>query len=227
MMLLGEIDRLRRTVTDAWESPVADAAAAAWGYPSGTAKWWRSSASHVFVLPDPAGKRFLRLLPDTPRGVGPVVAVATLMDRLATEGAAVVRPVAAQGGALVATVPTALGTMHAMVVEAAPGDEIDVDDLTEDHARAWGRSLASVHDAAAGVDAGLPVAFAELSEVPERFADDPLLVRAAAFLSDRLATLPRDDSRFGVVHGDFELDNLAWDTGRATAFDLDEAAVSW
>jgi Ser/Thr protein kinase RdoA (MazF antagonist) len=84
-----------------------------------------------------------------------------------------------------------------------------------------------VHDGAAGIDVDLPDAFAELAEVPDRFAADPALVKAAARLADRLARLPRDRSRFGVVHGDFELDNLAWDAGRATAFDFDEAALSW
>lgn len=227
MMPLMEIDRLKRTVTAAWESPVADQVAAAWGYPPGTAKWWRSSASHVFVLPDLDGKRYLRFVPDTYRGAGPVAAVSALMGHLVAGGAAVVLPVPAQAGTLTVTVPTALGPMHSMVVEAAPGDELDVDDLTEDRARAWGRSLASIHDVAAGIDTSLPAAFAELAEIPARFSDDPLLVKAAARLSDRLAALPRDPTRFGVVHGDFELDNLAWDAGRATAFDFDEAALSW
>jgi Ser/Thr protein kinase RdoA (MazF antagonist) len=183
MMPLTEIDRLKRTVTSAWESPVADQVAAAWGYPAGTAKWWRSSASHVFVLLDPRGKRYLRFVPDAYRAAGAVVPVSVLMHRLAAGGAAVVSPVPTGAGSLTTTVPTALGTMHAMVVEAA--------------------------------------------EIPARFAEDPALVKATARLVDRLVRLPRDRSRFGAVHGDFELDNLAWDAGRATAFDFDEAAQSW
>ncbi len=227
MMPLTEIDRLKRTVTSAWESPVADQVAAAWGYPAGTAKWWRSSASHVFVLPDPRGKRYLRFVPDAYRSAGAVEPVSVLMHRLAAGGAPVVSPVPTETGSLTATVPTALGTMHAMVVEAAAGHEFDAEDLTDDLAREWGLALAVVHDGAAGIDVDLPDAFAELTEMPDRFAEDPALVKAAARLADRLARLPRDRSRFGVVHGDFELDNLAWDAGRATAFDFDEAAQSW
>ncbi|WP_439650282.1 phosphotransferase enzyme family protein [Glycomyces amatae] len=226
-MPLTEIDRLKRTVTPAWESPVADRVAAVWDYPGGTAKWWRSSASHVFVLPDPSGRRYLRFVPGAYRDAEAVAAVAALTDRLAELGAAVARPVPTPAGALTATVPTALGPMHAMVVEAAPGDELDLADATEDRARAWGAALAAVHEAAAGVETGLPAAFTELGEIADRFADDPALVEAASRLSDRLDGLPRDRSRFGVVHGDFELDNLAWDDGRATAFDFDEAARSW
>lgn len=227
MMPLTEIDRLKRTVTSAWESPVADQVAAAWGYAAGTAKWWRSSAAHVFVLPDTAGKRYLRFVPAACRDAGAVESVSALMDRLAGGGVAVVRPVPARTGALTVTVPTALGAMHAMVVEAAVGDETDADDLTEDRARAWGRALALVHDGAADVDVSLPAPFTELGEIPDRFAEDPALVQAAGWLSGRLAGLPRDRARFGVVHGDFELDNLAWTAGRPTAFDFDEAARSW
>jgi Ser/Thr protein kinase RdoA (MazF antagonist) len=227
MMPLTEIDRLKRTVTSVWESPVADQVAAAWGYPAGTAKWWRSSASHVFVLPDPRGKRYLRFVPNAYRAAGAVKPAVDLMHQLAAGGAAVVSPVPAETGSLTATVPTALGTMHAMVVEAAAGHEIDAEDLTDGLAHEWGRALALVHDGAAGIDVDLPEAFAELAEIPARFAEDPALLTAAARLADRLARLPRDRSRFGAVHGDFELDNLAWDAGRATAFDFDEAAQSW
>jgi Ser/Thr protein kinase RdoA (MazF antagonist) len=225
MMPLTEIDRLKRTVSEAWESPVADQVAAAWGYAPGTAKWWRSSASHVFVLPDPNGKKYLRFVPDAYLGAAAMGPVVDLMDRV--EGAAVVRPVPSTAGTLTATVLTTLGPMHAMVVEAAPGEALDVDDLTDDGAHAWGRALAAVHRAAAGLNADLPEAFCELAEVPERFADDPALVKAAARLGEWLAGLSREDSGFGAVHGDFELDNLAWEGDRATAFDFDEAAVSW
>lgn len=227
MMPLSEIDRLKRTVSAAWESPVADQVAAAWGYPAGTAKWWRSSASHVFVLPDPEGKRYLRFVPDAYRGAAPVAAVGSLMEALAAGGAAVVRPVPAPTGHLTMTVATALGPMHAMVVEAASGEQLDVEDLDEERARAWGAALAAVHDSAAPTGADLPEAFTELAEIPARFADDSALVKAVARLAERIAALPGDASRFGIVHGDFELDNLAWEDGRATAFDFDEAAFSW
>ncbi|WP_369807733.1 phosphotransferase enzyme family protein [Glycomyces sp. NRRL B-16210] len=226
-MPLIEIDRLKRTVTPAWESPVADQVAAAWGYPAGTAKWWRSSAAHVFVLPDPDGKRYLRFVPDAYLCAGPVAAMSSLMDRLATEGAAVVRPVPARAGTLTVTVPTALGPMHAMVVEAAPGEQLDAEDLDENRARAWGAALAALHESTAAIDAALPEAFTELAAIPDRFAHDPEFVKAASRLAARIAGLPRDSAQFGIVHGDFELDNLAWDAGKATAFDFDEAAHSW
>ncbi|CAM5406765.1 hypothetical protein SVIOM74S_02869 [Streptomyces violarus] len=144
MMPLTEIDRLKQTVSAAWDSPIADQVAAQWGYPAGTARWWRSSASHVFVLPDDGRRRYLRFVPGSCRGPESLAVVAELMARLSDGGSAVVRPVAAESAALTVTVATGLGAMHAMVVEPAPGAEVDVSELTESRARQWGQALARV-----------------------------------------------------------------------------------
>ncbi|MER5217782.1 phosphotransferase [Streptomyces sp. NPDC002838] len=224
---MTEIDRLKQTVSEAWDSPVADQVAAHWGYPAGTAKWWRSSASHVFVLPDNGRRRYLRFVPGSYRGPKPLTAVAELMARLGDGGSAVVRPVAAESGALTVTVATGLGAMHAMVVEPAPGEEVDVSELTESQASYWGQALARLHRDAAGLDAGLPESFGELPGIGELFADDTALVEATARLAEVMSGLPRGQDRWGVVHGDFELDNMAWEDGRPVAYDFDEAALSW
>ena len=70
MMTLAEIHALARTLGDAGRSPVADAAAAAWGLPAGAARHVRSSACHVFAVPHTAvGSVYLRLVPDSARVV--------------------------------------------------------------------------------------------------------------------------------------------------------------
>jgi Ser/Thr protein kinase RdoA (MazF antagonist) len=73
----------------------------------------------------------------------------------------------------------------------------------------------------------VPAPFHELDRVGEVFSDDPSFVAAAMDIARRLTTLPRDPDRFGIVHGDFELDNLGWDGDTAVAYDFDEAARSW
>jgi Ser/Thr protein kinase RdoA (MazF antagonist) len=222
MMPLVEIDRLARTVDEAGRCGAADTVAARWGHPAGTARWWRSSASHVFVLPS----AYLRFMPASWRSRDFYV-VAQLMKGLAERGVALARPISTVGGALVETVETDLGAMHAMCVAAAPGRHLDVEALTLSQIHAWGTALAQVHETAAELGAGLPQAFAELDRAAGLFADDPPLVRSVQWLTDRLSELPRDPSRYGVIHGDFELDNLAWTGDIPTSFDYDEAAHSW
>jgi Ser/Thr protein kinase RdoA (MazF antagonist) len=160
MMPLTEIAGLRQTVADSRDSPVADQVAAQWGCPAGAAKWWRSSASHVFVVPGDGSQRFLRLVPAAYRGRNAVAATAALMAQLSRAGSAVVSPIAAESGTLTVTVPTRIGVMHAMMVESAPGDEVEAAELSESRARCWGQALARLHLDATGLAAGLGEAFA-------------------------------------------------------------------
>lgn len=229
-MPLPEISGLARLVDDAWCSPVADAVAARWGCAEGTARWWRSSASHVFVLPDtpePGAERYLRFVPERYAAYGRFTEVASLMERLHGGGLALSAPVRSSGGLLAETVQTTLGTVRAMCVEGAPGESVGLDALSERQAHAWGALLAHTHEHAAGLRDGLPHALDGIGRAAELYPDDTELAAAVGRIGSRLAGLPRDPARYGVVHGDFELDNLAWEGDVPRAFDFDEAALSW
>ena len=72
MLPLREIARLDTTVDPDWTSPVSDAVADAWAIAPGVARWLRSSATHVFVVPpgqDPRGVLYLRFVPASIRTV--------------------------------------------------------------------------------------------------------------------------------------------------------------
>lgn len=218
MMPLAAIDALEQTVTPDWSSPVADAVAAAWGAEPGAARWWRSSASHIFVVPILDRRCYLRFVPESVRSLDEVRRIAVLMSFLSGSPAAgaaprvrVVAPVPSLRGEWAELVETSLGPMCAMVVEAAPGTPLDASDLSGSDASAWGRALAELHVAAASHPwpSAAPVEL-ESSE-----------------LSDALRALPADPSHAGLIHGDFELDNIAWDNGIPTVYDFDEATISW
>jgi Ser/Thr protein kinase RdoA (MazF antagonist) len=227
MMALSEIGLLSRSVTESGSSPIADVVAAAWGLPPGLAKWRRSSAAHVFVIHINDADQYLRFVPSAHRSYAEVAAAARLMRQLAERGVDVVQPVPSRRGMLAETIETQLDPMNAMLLTAAPGKQIDVDDLTIPLARSWGRALARLHRDGSDLGTDLPESFTQLAQVPDLFSDDPALAAAIAELVDRLRRLPRDPARYGLVHGDFELDNIAWDGDVATAYDFDDAARSW
>lgn len=217
-MPLSEIGRLAATLDRGRTSPVADDVAAVWGFPPGAARFHRSSATHVFAV----GDGYLRFAPATDR---PYASIAALMRRLNERGNGVAPPVPSLGGRLVETVETRLGAVHAMLIRAAPGEQATVDTLTPGQARAWGAALGRLHSVdPAGTGAPLPEAFAVL-RTHEGF--DPDVATAVRRLLGRLDELPRDPARYGLVHGDFELDNLAWVGESVVAFDFDDAARGW
>lgn len=228
MMPVTAIQRLVETLDDQRRSPVGDVVAAAWGYPAGAARHWRSSASHVFRVEQAAvGRVYLRFVPAAHRRRDELLRVAEVMHDLGAGGAAVARPVPSDSGAWVETVPTVLGEMHAMVVREAPGEQLEAEALTSSRASQWGAALARLHCYDGDSALRWPEPFGELARVAEAFPDDLELIAAVARIKRRLGELPRDRGRFGFGHGDFELDNVCWEGSRAVAFDFDEAARSW
>jgi len=121
-------------------------------------------------------------------------------------------------------------------VTAAPGVPVEPAELDGVRAYAWGAALARLHRADPR-EHGLPLLFAELEGAElegaelagagEPWAADGPLAEAVARLVAALGRLPRDRSVFGVVHGDFELDNLAWEGAVGTAYDFDDAGRCW
>ncbi|WP_258727308.1 phosphotransferase enzyme family protein [Cellulomonas sp. NS3] len=233
MLPFHEIHAMSETVDRDWCSPVADAAAAAWGHAPRAARWWRSSASHVFVLPGTptTARAYLRLTPAARTSAERVRTVARLTTVLAGRGVRAAVPLPSTRGALVEEVDTALGPMLVTCVVAAPGEPVGLAGLTAERARAWGGALAALHAAAAGAEAsdgaGLPSLLEQVDDAVAALATDRVAVDAARAVRAELATLPRTGRGYGLVHGDLELDNLAWEGDVPTSFDHDEAGWSW
>lgn len=242
MLPLTEIRAVHESVDDEWRSPVADAVAASWGIAPGVARYWRSSASHVFVVPpgaDPRGVLYLRFVPGALRPREAIAAPAQLLAALGDDGG-VVTPVRSLAGRLVETVPTPHGDVHAVVVPQALGAEVDVDSLTIEQATAWGAALARFH-AAAAPHAGL-IALSDgrrdAGSHEPRTADNAFAVLAKIATDQGDLVLARTAGRLavewdraveglpgGVLHGDYELDNLRFDGAGVVAFDADETSI--
>lgn len=227
MLPLSQIFALRETVDHEWRSPVADSIGECWGLPPSTLRFWRSSAAHVFVAPpgtDSRGVLYARLAPATDRAGCRLAQGTRFHSRLAAAGVAVARVVPSQANRSVERVRTPLGDMYASIVGRADGDEIDVEELKDETAAAWGAALGALHQAAA--QAALPAQrkrsdpFAALAAVPAALKD-PELAEAAKTLGKLMAARPATPLVAG--HGDFELDNLRWTGGWPTCFDLDES----
>lgn len=215
MLRLSEIRRLKESVDAEWRSSIADEVAAAWGIAPGAARWWRSSASHVFVVPG-APRRYLRFASE---GSDAALELHRGAELAATfpdvEGLVIARPLPDDSGGLVSTTATPLGSMTAMLVEEAPGEELDVDSLSAGHAHRWGEALARFHANAPATDAAHIGSATGDPQPPE-------LVEPLARLHEALAALDSAPHLRVTMHGDFELDNIRFTEGAVAVFDFDQ-----
>jgi Ser/Thr protein kinase RdoA (MazF antagonist) len=217
MLRLSEIRRLKDSVDAEWRSAIADEVVVAWGIMPGAARWWRSSATHVFVIPG-APRRYLRFAPEESDAAlrlrrGAELA-ATFPD---VQGLMIARPLPNESGGRVSTSDTALGSMTAALVEEAPGEALDADSLSAEHAHRWGAALAQFHANAPATDAS--------DSTPD--TGDAELVEPLAGLHEALDALDPASHRRVTIHGDFELDNIRFTDDAVAVFDFDEARSGW
>jgi Ser/Thr protein kinase RdoA (MazF antagonist) len=201
---------------------VVTAAAARWN--AGGPVHVRSSANHVFRVLQNGRPRYLRLTPSSERGRDAVRAELDFILHVGRAGLAVARPLPSTQGALVEELVDGRQRYEAVLLEALEGEQHEWDELDEPAFRAWGRTLARLHRASET----FPASSARPDWRHEICAALETLPAGEASVAGVLASglawldaLPGRDR--GLLHGDFELDNLFWDGDRIQVLDFDAA----
>lgn len=223
-----------RQIVDVVESgqmpAVAREAARRWGGDAAvkSLEYGRSSANFIFRFMGDGQPCYLRLADANERDRAAIAAELAFIRHVGAAGVAVADPLPSARGEQIEDLADAGRRYFAVVFRGLPGREVELDELDEATLHAWGRTLARLHDASATFPAHAArptwedAARALLATLP---ATETAVRQAIASGLEWLATRPRED--YGLIHGDFELDNLAWDGARFGVMDFDDAAYAW
>ena len=232
MMRLGLMKAFFDTVDTNWRSPLADQIGARWLGPEARIRLWRASANFVCMVDPPAPRYYLRFNHESERGPGEIAAELTFIEHLARQGIRTARPQPSRAGRLVESVVTEQGVFHGVLFEALPGAELAFEKLDLAGFERWGRALGELHRAAQGCPMEI------LKDRPgwqERLALARREIPAAESLAWReldtveraLRRLPQDADTYGMIHYDFEQDNLIWDGSAPGVLDFDDCGPYW
>jgi len=188
-----------------------------------------------------AGPFYLRVYRHGWRTDAETGAELALLGDLHRLGLRVSRPVPRTDGSLLGWVHAAEGDRQ--VVLFTPAEGADVREIEVRHAEAYGRLAANLHTTA---DNHLPT-YARFDLDERHLLDEPLtairsrlgdidgcaedlayLEEVAVRVRDRLVTLPRTRSAYGLCHGDLHPGNVRFgDDGEPTLFDFDCCGYGW
>lgn len=231
MMRLSTVWRVDRTVDADGRNIIAEQILDRWEHEPGSARFFRSSANFVYTFRRRGSQHYLRFADDRERRRDGIEAEIILLTWLADRGLPVARPLPSRERSLVESVDTAAGTFHAVAFEALDGVERELDDLGPADLQEWGAALGRLHAATArytGATIVRPTWRDRLhSARPYLPAHKPALRREFDSLAATLAALSTDQESYGIIHGDFELDNLRWSSSGIAMLDFDECAVHW
>jgi Ser/Thr protein kinase RdoA (MazF antagonist) len=147
------------------------------------------------------------------------------LNWLGGAGLPIARPVPSYRGNFVETVTTDSGTFNACVFPALPGTQREIEQLDPAGFRSWGAALGRLHAAVHSYPHARSSARPswqhrlEVQGGPVRRERDHVLAE--------LAQIPVTNGNYGLVHADFELDNLFWNGEVSGIVDFDECRRDW
>lgn len=229
MMKITTMVQVVNTVDAHGESPIATQLAARWAPTASTPRYWRASANFLFQFEAAEQAYYLRFNHADERTPRFLQAELAYLQHLAKAGLAVAQPIPSQHGNLIESVETAHGLFHAVVFERLAGQQFETDQLSLPMFRQWGQALGTLHATSQGYRApGRPVWQQQLATVARNLPrDEKATRRLLGRIEHELETMRVVNDNYGIIHFDFEQDNLVWQDGRIGMFDFDDCAWSW
>jgi len=214
-------------ISDDGSNQVAEQILERWTCDRGSVRFFRSSANFIYHVRDYGDVHFLRFADTSERSHEAIKAEMAVLAAVARAGITVVTPMASQYGKTIETVDTAWGTFHAVVFAALEGQQCELNEFSESGFRTWGETLGKLHAAtsalttiAARLSWSDHVAFIN-NYLP---AGSPVLRAEYSEIVAAISALPITQETYGLIHGDFELDNLVWREAAASVLDFDDCS---
>jgi len=207
-----------------------------WDYDVGTLKFWRASSNFIYMFERNGERYFLRFIHEEDNAIENIQAEIDFLLYLIAEGYPAAAPVRSKHGKWIETIRIADdGRYYGVVFEQAKGIHLPLDQMTDRHVQQWGMSLASLHvlselypsrttSRGSWIDA-----LSYISSVLQRYPGEHGARKELEQLSVQLSVLPTDAEHMGMIHYDFETDNIFYEAeeSRYHVIDFDDAMIHW
>lgn len=232
MMKLSSMKNVLQTVDGNWRSPLAETILEKWGYDPGSVYYFRASANFLFVFKREGENYFLRFTDAKEKSFARLESEMQILESLRNEPVKVAVPVTSRDGNLIEVTETSTSTFYAVVFEALPGNQFEVDDLELEDFYRWGKELGKLHNIFKLLPADIKterITFRDQLSMAKEYL--PLSETAArqelTVLQEWMETLEMNEDNFGLIHYDFELDNQRWLNGEIGILDFDDCMNHW
>jgi len=229
MMNLNLMKQFFDSVDAEWQSPIANEIASQWFQEDFQAYCIRASANFAFLVKTGEQKHLLRFNHADERQVEFIGGELEFIEHLAQNSVRVARPRASLNGKLIESIETSMGIFHSSLFEYLPGEHLELDSLDDASIKLWGQLLGKIHRTSQGFNIKGRLNHHGLLDLVRQIIprSHNEVWQEAAMVEEKLQALPRTESNYGLIHFDFEPDNLAWEDGKVGTFDLDDCAYGW
>jgi Ser/Thr protein kinase RdoA (MazF antagonist) len=232
MMKLSLMKLVMDTIDKSWKSTFAESILERWEYDKGSVFFIRASANFIFIFKNGGKHYFLRFNHSMERSFESIDSELSILQYLHSKGIHAAQPVPSKSGQLLEWVQTELGAFYAVVFEAVPGRHEEWDEITHENLHRWGSALGSLHQ----VCKEMPQEYVrdrlswqeQLVEFQQALSpSDVCIHREITEVQNLIKKLPITKENYGLIHYDFELDNLLFSENGVGIIDFDDCITSW
>lgn len=196
-------------------------------------KYFRISSNAIYPFKNKGKLQFLRISPDEEKNVEGIEGEVAILTTLRSKGYFVPKLIESKNSKLIETKCTPWGNYHSIVLEGVGNCSLENTELNNELCFSYGSFLGEFHNISRSIK----------QDIVKR---DKILVKLDSFedyidtldfsikkefdeVRHSLRQLGKTESSYGLIHYDFELDNIMYDsdTSRMYAIDFDDSMIGW
>lgn len=199
---------------------------------SETFRHFRISANAVYPYLHNGTLCFLRLAPADEKDPIEIEAEVQFIEALRKEGFPAMQPIAAHSGRFVLPLSTPCGSYTASSFRAVCGTPMEDTACTPAMLQVMGRTLARLHQLSRNIHVQRPDHREMMARIRRMLTENnapAAILPIWQHILEKLDALPITPATYGLLHYDFEPDNVFWDekTGTCSVIDFDDALYGW
>ena len=197
-------------------------------------KYFRISSNAIYPFQSKGKSRLLRFAPVSEKDQNNIEAELEFIRYLHSNEFPALRTVLSNDAEELVTAGTPWGEYHAAVFDRVPGKQMGELDLEEGLLFQFGKTLGKLHQLSSMfVPAKKRWSYEEVlswvGSILSEFQNQDPARRETELLQKAFSRIPKNKDTYGLVHYDFELDNVFYDeaTSLCNVIDFDDAMYHW
>lgn len=206
-----------------------------WEHDECSLSFWRGSANYVYFFTYRNEKYWLRFSRKDENSLDQIKAEIEFLLYLNNNNYPSVYPIKSKNDKYIEVIEIDSETYYAVVFNKANGINLDIDSMTESQFECWGKSLASLHNLSKSFN---PKEYVRnswkdvlkfTSDILSDFPNEKNALEELDRVKKWLNSLPVTNDNYGLIHYDFELDNVFFNkqSNRFEVIDFDSSIYHW
>lgn len=222
-LLVQKTDTYAKEILSNWDNNVKDVT------------FFRASSNYIYKCKLNEQCYYLRLSHENERSLEYLQSEIDFISYLSCNNYPAMMPIISLNNKYIETIDTPIGKFHGIVFTRATGQMLEIDEMSDEQFTAWGASLGKLHKLSiefkpiSTARNDLSQVYTQISDILDLYPEEQSARYELEYCKTQLNQIARTNDNYGLIHYDFELDNIFWDKEKCTfkVIDFDDGIFGY